>query len=154
MRNGEMAKLDGMVGRWAVTMSDAWFLEPPGAEAEGTATVEWLDEAFLVLRSDVAGGGPQTMTFGRSDPQDAYYVLYHDDRGVCRLFDMTFDGRRWTLSREDSDMHQRWVGEVEPDRITGRWEASDDQGQTWRKDFDLTFVRQAGVTDQAGWPCR
>ena len=38
-------------------------------------------------------------------------------------------------------MHQRFVADVEPDRIRGRWEASEDQGRTWRKDFDLTYER-------------
>ena len=61
--------------------------------------------------------------------------------GVCRQFTMTFDGTEWTMSRTDPDMHQRFVAAVEQDRIRGRWEASDDQGGTWRKDFDLTFER-------------
>jgi hypothetical protein len=30
---------------------------------------------------------------------------------------------------------------VAPDRIVGRWEASEDAGATWRKDFDLIFER-------------
>jgi hypothetical protein len=38
-------------------------------------------------------------------------------------------------------MFQRFVAGVEPDRITGRWEASEDRGSTWRKDFDLVFER-------------
>ena len=78
---------------------------------------------------------------GRSDPNDAYAALYHDDRGVCREYAMTFDGGNWTLNREDPDMHRRFVAEVEQDRILGRWEASDDQAQTWHKDFDLTYER-------------
>jgi hypothetical protein len=32
---------------------------------------------------------------------------------------------------------------VERDRIDGRWEASEDAGGTWRKDFDLIFERRA-----------
>ena len=54
---------------------------------------------------------------------------------------MTFDGRQWTMSREDPDFQQRFIAEVERDRILGRWEASEDLGTTWRRDFDLTFVR-------------
>ena len=47
----------------------------------------------------------------------------------------------WTLTREDPDFHQRFIADVEQDRITGRWEASEDEGRTWRKDFDLVFQR-------------
>lgn len=54
---------------------------------------------------------------------------------------MTFAAGAWTLHREDPDFHQRWIATVTPDRIEGRWEASEDAGATWRKDFDLTYVR-------------
>jgi hypothetical protein len=54
---------------------------------------------------------------------------------------MTFDASRWILTREDPDMFQRFVADVGPERIAGRWEASEDHGSTWRKDFDLDFAR-------------
>ena len=144
MRNTELEKLDGLVGAWTTTISDAWFLEPPGAEVHGMTTIEWLGESFLFVRSVLGEGAHHSeMSFviGRSDPNDVYVVLYQDDRGVCRQFAMTFDGGHWTMTREDPDFHQRFIADVEKDRIRGRWEASEDQGTTWRKDFDLTFER-------------
>ena len=72
---------------------------------------------------------------------DAFTALYHDERGVCRVSAMTFEASHWTLSREDPDMFQRFIADVAPDRIDGRWEASEDRGSTWRKDFDLDFER-------------
>ena len=54
---------------------------------------------------------------------------------------MTFDGSHWALNREDPDMFQRFVADVQPDRIAGAWQASEDRGATWRKDFDLVFDR-------------
>ena len=124
MRNTEMAKLGGLVGEWTMTMSDAWFLEPPGTKVSGTTTIEWLGESLLVVRSELGGG-----------------QHVQDDRGVCRQYAMTFDGGHWTMTREDPDFHQRFIADVEKDRILGRWEASEDAGKTWRKDFDLTFER-------------
>ncbi|TDD15202.1 hypothetical protein [Nonomuraea diastatica] len=144
MRNTELEKLDGLVGEWTTTLSDAWFLEPAGTEVPGTTTVERLGESLLVVRSQFGGGTHHSemgLVIGRSDPNDAYVVLYQDDRGVCRQFAMTFDDGHWTLLREDPDMHQRFVADVEKDRIFGRWEASEDGGKTWRKDFGLTFDR-------------
>lgn len=47
----------------------------------------------------------------------------------------------------DPDFHQRLVGRVTPDRIDARFEASEDAGATWRKDFDLIFER-AGSDSQ------
>jgi hypothetical protein len=140
MRNKELEKLDVLVGSWTLTMSNAWFLEPAGTEVYGSATVEWMGDAFLIVRSQL--DGELSLAIGRNDAQDVYTTLYHDDRGVCRVFTMTFNAERWTLSREDPDFHQRFIANVEHDRITGRWEASEDEGTTWRKDFDLVFERR------------
>ena len=41
----------------------------------------------------------------------------------------------WTL------MHQRILARAEGNRMIGQTDASDDQGATWRKDFDLVFER-------------
>ncbi|MEO3927885.1 hypothetical protein ABGB07_29040 [Micromonosporaceae bacterium B7E4] len=145
MRNTEMAKLDGLVGEWTTTLSDAWFLEPPGSTVPGTGTIQWLGESLLVVRLqfgvDRHAHSELSLVLGRSDPNDRFVALYQDDRGVCRRYAMTFDGGRWTMVREDPDMHQRFTAEIEQDRILGRWEASEDAGRTWRKDYDLTFVR-------------
>jgi hypothetical protein len=145
MRNTELEKLGLLVGEWTTTLSDAWFLEPPGTEVPGRTIIEWLGEAFLVARQEFGGDGqpPSEMrlVIGRSDANDRYVVLSHDDRGVCREFTMTFGDGHWTMTREDPDFHQRFLADVEENQIRGRWEASEDQGQTWRKDFDLTFDR-------------
>lgn len=151
MRNTELDRLDGLVGVWTTTLSDAWFLEPPGTEVAGTTTIEWLGESFLVVRTEFAGDrhvhSEMRLVLGRSDANDRFVALSHDDRGVCREFAMTFegdtfDGGHWTLTRTDPDFHQRFTAEVQQNTISGRWEASDDQGETWRKDFDLTFERE------------
>ena len=146
LRNEAMEQLDALVGSWRTTMRNAWFLEPADREVPGSATVEWLGDAVVVFRWTMGGDvGPATsemvLVLGRNDARRAYTALYHDERGVCRVYAMTFDGSRWILSREDPDMFQRFVADVGPDRIAGRWEASEDQGSTWRKDFDLIFDR-------------
>lgn len=146
MRGEAMARLDVLAGSWRTTLRNAWFLNPPDQEIPGTATGEWLSDAFVVFRWTMAGDvgsatSEMVLVLGRSDAQDTYTALYHDERGTCRVFTMTFDPARWTLTREDPDMYQRFVADIGPDRIAGRWEASDDQGSTWRKDFDLIFDR-------------
>jgi hypothetical protein len=144
VRNEAIEQLGDLVGDWKLTMTDAWFLESPEVEVEGSATIEWLGDAFLQLRASLGmDHGTWHWVIGRSDAHERYKLLYHDERGVCRLFDMTFADGQWTLSREDPDFHQRFIGSVEGDRIAGRWEASEDRGTTWRKDFDLIFERGA-----------
>ena len=146
MRSDAMEQLDVLVGSWDATMLNAWFLETLDQTPAGAATGEWIGDAFVVFRwtmEDDVGTATSDMVLvlGRSDANDAYTALYHDERGVSRVFAMTFDGSVWSLSREDSDMFQRFVADVGADRIAGRWEASEDQGSTWRKDFDLVFER-------------
>jgi hypothetical protein len=68
-------------------------------------------------------------------------MLYHDDRGVARMFAMELTEDRWSLHRENSDFYQRFEARLETDKIVGAWEASEDKGKTWRKDFDLIFDR-------------
>lgn len=146
MRNEAMQRLEVLTGSWRTTLSNAWFLEPADLEVPGTATGEWLGDAFVdfrwTMQGDVgAATSEMVLVLGRSDARDTYSALYHDERGVCRVYDMTFDDSSWTLVREDPDMFQRFVARLEPDRMLGRWEASEDHGRTWRKDFDLVFER-------------
>jgi hypothetical protein len=82
-----------------------------------------------------------SLVLGRSDPNDQFVALYQDDRGACRHYAMTFDGGHWTMTREDPDFHQRFIADVEKDRIFGSWQASENAGKTWRKDYDITFER-------------
>lgn len=138
---------DLFVGTWKLTMTNAWFWENPADTVEGSATVEWLGDAFLVVRQNFGEAGETVWVIGRSDARDAFTVLYYDERGVLRVFDMTFTGPggEWTLLREDPDFYQRFVGTISADgnRIDTHPDASEDQGQTWRKDFDLIFERQS-----------
>jgi hypothetical protein len=144
VRNEALSKLEGLVGEWKMTMTGAWFLESPDIRAEGSATIEWLGEAFLEVRASFGmDHGTWHWIIGRSDAREQLVLLYHDERGVLRVFDMTFGDSRWTLTREDPDFHQRFIATVGRGRIDGRWEASEDAGTNWHKDFDLIFERRA-----------
>lgn len=139
MRSTAMDLLNLLVGDWQVAMHEAWFLDQPDVDDAGTASIEWLGDAFLSFhwRAPV---GDTRLVIGRSDAADRYQVLYHDERGTSRVFAMTFDGSTWTMVREDPDFHQRWTATVGPGLIEGRWEASDDAGDTWRTDYRLVLT--------------
>ena len=137
-----MRRLEPLVGEWDVTMTHAWFLDSLDTEIKGSATFEWLADAFLVMRSDWEDGSNQEFVFGRNDARDAYVVFSHDDRGVYRVFDVTEADGEWTLLREDPDFHQRIVLRFDRDRIDLRADASEDRGRTWRKDLDYIFERR------------
>jgi hypothetical protein len=143
MKNEALAKLDGLVGNWDLTITDAWFLESRDVKVRGTATVEWMRDAFLHLRSDFPDDhSTWDWVLGRSDPNDELTMLYHDERGTCRVFRGSFENGELFLERTDPDFHQRLSGTVSADRFVLRPEASEDGGTTWRKDFDLIFERR------------
>jgi hypothetical protein len=141
MRNPSLEALNVLVGDWTLTLTDSWFLESRDVQQRGRATARWLGDAFIELEAELEGVPTWQFVFGRSDANSDLVVLYHDPRPTSRLFRMTVADRLWTLLREDPDFHQRFVATVSPDRIDGRWDASEDQGTSWRKDFDLIFER-------------
>jgi hypothetical protein len=141
MRNPELERLDGLVGEWSITLTDSWFLESRDIRQYGHATARWLGDAFIELDAELEGTPVWHFVFGRSDANNELCALYHDPRPTSRLFRMTLVDREWTLWREDPDFHQRFVANLGQDRIDGRWEASEDGGAAWRKDFDLIFER-------------
>ena len=143
MRNPALEPLDLLVGEWSLTISNAWFLESPDATRHGSATARWLGDAFIELESSLEGEPLWHFAFGRTDANDELVALYYDPRPTSRLFRMTFVDGTWTLFREDPDFHQRLVASVSPARVVGHWDASDDGGATWRKDFDVTLERVA-----------
>jgi hypothetical protein len=139
MRNNALKALDVLVGEWDLTLTDAWFLESRETRQHGLAVVRWIGDAFIELKAEMEGEHVWHFMFGRSDANQQLIALYHDPRPTSRAFDMTFSDGQWTLLRQDPDFHQRFVAAVANDQIEGRWEASEDAGATWRKDFDLTF---------------
>jgi hypothetical protein len=114
------------------------------------SSFEWiLDGAFLLQRSEVdhpdAPNG-HALIAAKSDG-DGYTQHYFDSRGVVRLYDMTFDGRTWTLTRESADFspldfEQRYVGTFTDDgsAIRGEWQIKH-PGEDWKKDFVMNYVR-------------
>lgn len=145
MRSPGLVPLQRLIGTWQLTMTNAHFLDSLDDRVSGSASFEWLDDVLVVFRWGLGETPPTVCVIGYSTPEERFHMLYHDDRGVARLFDMEFTQDRWSLLREDSDFHQRFEAKLEPDRIIGAWEASEDQGTTWRKDFDIIFERVTGA---------
>jgi hypothetical protein len=141
MKNEALDRLGRLIGTWNLTMSNAHFLGSLDEQVSGWATFDWLDDIYVVFRWSVGETPPAVCVIGYSDPKQQYYLLYHDDRGVARMFEMEFSDSRWSLLREDVDFHQRFEAEIGDNRITAAWDASEDEGRTWRKDFDLVFER-------------
>lgn len=142
MKNKGLSALEPFIGEWQFTMYNSWFLESLDTKVRGFTTVERLYDAFVVVRNSTADQKPDDIwVIGYSDPQEKYQMFYHDQRGVSRIFDASFDGRKMVFKREDIDMHQRMTFEITDDGLHAVAEASDDKGKSWRTDLEMDYAR-------------
>jgi hypothetical protein len=146
MKNKALGALEPLIGEWDYTMYNCWFLESMETEVNGFTTIERLHDSFVVVRSSDANKKPSDVwVIGYSDPQEKYEMFYYDQRGVARIFNANFDGKKFTFWREDKDMHQRMTLEITAEGLHSVAEASDDQGKTWRKDLEMRYARTKSV---------
>jgi hypothetical protein len=141
MRNPALEALDDLIGAWSLTITNAWFLESLDVEQHGRASAQWLGDSFIELEANLDDEPLWHFVFGRTDARGELVALYHDPRPTSRVFHGTFVEGELILVRQDPDFHQRLIVTVTPARIDGHWDASDDGGATWRKDFDVILER-------------
>lgn len=139
---GALRALDPLVGAWALTA-----VGPDGRPWPGEArtTFEWhASGAHLVQTTTVEmPEAPDSLSIiGCDAANGTYYQLYTDDRGVCRVFEMSISETEWKLWREGEPFAQRFTGRFEDGGqwIAGRVEKAED-GVGYTTDFDLTYTR-------------
>ena len=109
-----------LVGEWSQQAT------PPGGEpwpGEATVTFEWLegsDKRLLVERMSVempeAPDG--VCVIGCDAANGTYFQLYTDDRGVCRVYEMSIGDGEWKLWREGEPFSQRFTAKISDDGNT------------------------------------
>jgi hypothetical protein len=144
--NPALAQLEFLVGTWDMTLSGASFLPDPDAKVHGSVTFEWIEHgAALVMRMGDAATPTATWIIGRDDAEPGYHVLYADDRGVSRVYRMSFGGGTWRMWRDTPEFSQRFDAEVNAGagrpEIDGSWQKSVDGGMTWEHDFRVRYSR-------------
>lgn len=94
-------------------------------------------------QSEHSGDPPSARwTIGRDESDPDYRVLYFDNRGVSRVYEMSLSGGSWKMWRNTPGFSQRFEGRISPDRniIVSHWEKSFD-GVTWEHHFDIKYNR-------------
>ena len=144
--NPALADLEPLVGRWRMELYNAAFLPEADSRIAGSVEVDWIEDGCaLRMRQGKLQGPPAAVWIvGRDDSEPGYSVLYADDRGVSRVYQMTFEGGQWQMGRETREFSQRFEAQLDPDgrAIRGRWEKSADRGDTWEHDFNLDYLRE------------
>ena len=137
-----LRKLEPLVGEWSLEArwpnGEQW----PGG---GRVTFEWHSSgAHLVERgtADLAEAPDNTSIIGCDAANGTYFQLYSDERGVCRVYEMSISDREWKLWREGEPFSQRFTGKFSEDgnTITAHWEIAEDF-TNYTTDFELTYRR-------------
>jgi hypothetical protein len=137
-----LRKLEPLVGEWTLEAT------PPSGEpwpGGGRVSFEWHESgAHLIQRwtIDLPEAPDGVAVIGCDAANGTYFQLYSDERGVCRVYEMSIGDGEWRLWRDGAPFSQRFTATIGDDgnTIAGRWEMAED-GSDWRTDFDLTYRR-------------
>jgi len=80
--------------------------------------------------------------FGSDNETRKYFMIYFDERGVSRKYDVSMNDNILEWRRDDSKLSQRFTIATERDghKMTGKGEMSRD-GKPWEPDLNLTYTR-------------
>jgi hypothetical protein len=137
-------QFDVLVGEWTM---EGHHPQLPST-LYGTSKFEWLQDGALLVwhfNWDAGNGIPNAYSIiGRDDAVEACSMLYTDERGVGRIYQMTLEGNTWKQWRDSADFAQRMTGTISEDghTITTQGEMSHD-GSTWEPDLSLTYTRKS-----------
>jgi hypothetical protein len=137
-----LRQLEPLVGEWTFQATAADGTPWPGG---GRITFEWHPSRAHLIQRGTADlpEAPDTYSVIGCDAATGRYVqLYSDERGVCRVYEMSIAGGEWRLWREGEPFSQRFVATFSDDgnTMTGRWEIAED-GDDYRTDFDMVLHR-------------
>ncbi len=138
-----LKQFDVLVGEW--TMVGTHPALP--STLHGHSSFEWLREGALLVWHFVWNPGQGIPTgfsiIGHDDAVEPCSMLYTDERGIARIYQMNLARGVWKMWRESLDFSQRMTGSFSDDGNTIAWhgELSRD-GSTWETDLSVTFTRK------------
>ncbi len=144
--NPSLKQLEPLVGKWVMELSNASFLPDHSTTVRGTTSCEWIEGGdFLAVRQGAKGAGTpySVWLIGRDKASSEYTALYFDDRGVSRVYRMSFKSGIWKLWRVTPKFSQRFEGKLSKDKktIKAQWEKKFGS-KKWEHDFDLTYSKR------------
>lgn len=137
-----LKQLDSLVGEWTMVGTHPAFT----SAAHGHSSFEWLREgALLVWHFEWERPGPPSAlsVIGHDDSVEMCSMLYADERGVARVYQMSLEGGVWKMWRDAPDFSQRMTGTFSEDgnTIIVQGELSRD-GAQWEQDLGVTYTRK------------
>lgn len=140
--NPALAPFAVLVGDWNTVGTHPLV---PGTTFHGRTSFEWLEGgAFLVMRSRI--DEPEIPSgiaiFGTDDATGECSMVYFDERGVSRRYEVSLRDNVWRWWRHTPEFSQRATATISSDgrTIESRGELLRD-GEHWEGDLALTYTR-------------
>jgi hypothetical protein len=131
----------GLVGTWKTTGTHPMV---PGVTFHGRTSFDWHESgAFLIMHSEIEEKEiPSGVAIiGSDDNAGTFHMIYFDERGISRKYDVTMDGKVMTWRRDDPKLSQQTTFTLEgADSIVHKGRMSEKGGE-WKDDLSLTYVR-------------
>ena len=130
-----------LIGEWDMVGTHPLF----PAAVRGHSSFEWLrKDGLLVWHFNWEPDSPPNAisVIGHDDTVDTCTMLYSDDRGVARIYQMSLEDAVWKMWRDSPDFSQRMTSTFSDDKntIITHGELSRD-GQNWEEDLSVTYTR-------------
>lgn len=117
----------------------------PGKQLSGTTSFAWHEDgAFLIMRNQVDEPGfPDGVAIIGSDQSaGTYSMVYFDERGVSRIFDVVVGDQSITWRRNNPNFAQCLTIVAEgKDRLVSSARMSE-KGGVWKDDLSQIFTRE------------
>jgi hypothetical protein len=140
--NPALKPFTALIGEWTTVGSHPML---PGKAFHGRTSFHWFEGgAFLIMRSEIDEPEiPDGIAFfGSDDAQATHHMLYFDERGVSRLYEVSLRENALTWWRDAPGFAQRFNIRIDKGGTTmiGEGELRRD-GSSWEKDLALTYSR-------------
>jgi len=139
--NPALKDLAPLIGEWQTTGHHALM---PDTTFHGRVSWAWIEGgAFMMMRTEIDEPGiPSGISiFGSDDATGQFFMLYFDERGISRKYDVAISEKHITWWRDDPTFSQRATLTIEDsNHIVSKGEMSRD-GAEWESDLALTYSR-------------
>jgi hypothetical protein len=138
--NPALKPLEFLVGEWRTSGTHPLV---PGESLSGRTSFGWHEGgAFLVMRSQVDHPQfPDGLAIIGSSDSGRFAMLYFDERGVSRIYEVSVGDGTVSWRREDPDFSQSTTIRADGDGLVGEGRMTDESGE-WVDDLSQTFVRE------------
>lgn len=130
-----------LIGEWRTEGAHPYF---PGKVFHGRASFDWVEGgAFLVMRTEI--DEPEIPSgialFGTDDEAKRCIMLYFDERGVSRHYQVAVEGDKVRWWRDHPGFSQEFTLKVVEAGTRMAGQGRMDRGSGWEPDLALTYIR-------------